>query len=292
MKYLSKCLLALTIAANITAVQASEQMFESGSEQVMRIKGRAVTGANRLLGQPVQNYGPNLGTFGFYNIAVYNPDGNEPVLIDENTAEDAILATAVDPTFLIAAGLPLSLIDESLNNIPLNDVGVNVSIDGETRMALPSTLDVDPLTPNRATSLAQVTLKDWLSAKGSVRFKCTEDGNSVSLRVKNLMPNRLYTAWGLFESAEGKFKAVALGGTPNAIVTDSKGRGSLNRELGFCPMEETESGARMIAMDVIYHSDHQVYAAVPGLALKQFITGTNTHSHLWFTVFGESLLDD
>lgn len=282
MKNLTKCLLALSLATT-TTVQASDQ--------VKRFTGHAVTGANRFLGQPVQDYGPPLNTFGFYNMAVYNPGGNTPIMIDENTPDDAVLATAVDPGFLIAAGLPMSLIDETLNNIPLRDVGINIGGDGETRVTLPSTLEVDPTLPSQAESMAQITLKDWLRAKGSATFHCSDDGHSVSIKVRNLIPNRLYTVWGLFETAEGKFKASTLGGTPNAIATDRKGNGTFKRELGFCAMEQTESGANLIAMDIIYHSDHQVYAGVPGLALKRLITGTNTHSHLWFTVRGERLID-
>ncbi len=284
MKRLTRCLLALTVAANIAAVQAADQ--------VETFQGHAVTGGNRLLGQPIQDFGPPLNTFGFYNMGVFNPDGsNQPFPIDQNTPDDAILATSVDPFFLTAAGLPLSLIDESLNNIRLADVAINTSVAGTASSALPSTLDVDPLVPSQV-PMKQVTLKDWLSAEGTAKFKCTDDKNSVSIKVKNLLPNRLYTVWGLFLSAEGKFKAATLGGTPNAISTDSKGKGKFKRELGFCAFDETQSGARLIALDIIYHSDHQAYGAVPSLVAQSDITGTVTHSHLWFPIHGETLIED
>jgi hypothetical protein len=139
--------------------------------------------------------------------------------------------------------------------------------------------------------MKEVTLKDWLSAKGQAVFNCAGDSNSVAIKVDGLLPNRLYTVWGLFESAEGKFKAATLGGTPNAISTDAKGKGSFERELGFCALEKTQSGAKLIALDIIYHSDHQAYGAVPSLVAQRDITGTVTHSHLWFIVSGESLVD-
>lgn len=284
MKNLTKCLFALSIAAGCAVVPASAEM--------KTYEGQVVTGANRYLGQPVQDYGPPLNTFGFYNMGVYNPHGNEPIMIDENTPEDALLVSAVDPIFLNAAGLPLSLIKEKLNNIPLAEIGINVGLDGDTRVTLPSVMDVDPTQPSQALPLEQVTLKDWLSANGTARFYCTDKINAVYIKVKSLLPNRLYTVWGLYETAEGKFKAATLGGTPNAIATDKKGNGTFKRELNFCPGDTTELGARLIAMDIIYHSDHQVYAGVPGLALNSMITGTNTHSHLWFTISGEKLLDE
>ncbi|MFT4925899.1 MAG: hypothetical protein ACI8WB_001994 [Phenylobacterium sp.] len=296
MKSVTQNLLAFAVATSCilssTVAQSSDDDDDHNYHQVDTFIGHAVTGGNRLRGQPIQDFGPPLNTFGFYNMGVFNPDGsNNPFLIDENTPDDAVLATSVDPFFLTAAGLPLSLIDESLNNLKLADVAANISVADTASIALPSTLDVDPLQPSQV-PMKETTLKDWLSAKGKARFKCGDDKNSVSIKVKNLLPNRLYTVWGLFESAEGKFKPAALGGVPNSISTDSKGRGSFKRELGFCAFENTQSGAKLIALDIIYHSDHQAYAAVPSHVAKSDITGTVTHSHLWFIISGESLLDD
>ncbi len=285
MKNLSRCLLALTVTTSCFLSSAAVH----ASEQVKVLKGQAVTGVNRVVGVPTTDYGEPLGAFGFYNMAVYNPNGDKPILLTSETPDDAVLATVVDPAFLIAAGLPLGLIDESLNNIPLLDVGINVSPDGETRATLPSTLSVDPLEPSQAEPMDQVTLKDWLSAKGKARISCTDEGNSISIKARHLLPNRLYTIWGVFETADGRFNAVTIGGTPNAVSTDKKGRAKFERELGFCPFERTESGARLLAIDVVYHSDHQVYGTVPSFTAKSFITGTVTHSHLEFTVAGEPI---
>lgn len=291
MKNLTRCLVALAVTVNTAAVQATEQTQEHHSGLVKVLKGRAVTGTNRLYGEPTTDYGHPMGTVGFYNLAAYNPDGPGHTPIDRNTPDNAIIATGVDMGFVKMAGLPLSLVDESLNNIPLASVGVNISADGEVREAVASTLDVDPLTPNQV-PMENVTLKQWLKAKGKARIKCAPNGNYISIRAYNLIPDRLYTVWGLFESPDARFVARPLGGAPNVISTDNKGRGSFRRELGFCPFERTEEGSKLLNIDVVYHSDHQVYGQVPDLALKSLITGTISHTQLEFTVAGESLLDD
>lgn len=291
MKSVTQSLLAFTVAASCILSSAVAQASNENT-RAETFAGTAVTGGNRLRGQPIQDFGPPLNTFGFYNMGVFNPDGsNNPIMIDHDTPDDAVLATAVDPFFLTAAGLPLTLIDESLNNLKLADVAANISVADTASVALPSTLDVDPLQPSQV-PMKETTLKDWLSAKGKARFKCSDDKNSVSIKVKNLLPNRLYTVWGLFETAEGKFRPAALGGVPNSISTDRHGGGAFKRELGFCAFDYTQSGAKLIALDIIYHSDHQAYAAVPSHVAKSDITGTVTHSHLWFIISGESLLDD
>ncbi len=253
------------------------------------IKGTAMTGTNRLYGEPMTDFGPPLGTAGFYNIGVYDPHGDTPLLVQRDTPDDAVLATAVDPNFLAMAGLPMSLIDPTLENLPLQDVAVNISADGEQRVSPPSTLSVDPLQPNQALPVPAVTLERWLQADGGARISCGDDANRVSIRAEGLIPNRVYTVWGIFQSAAGGMVAVPLGGVPNVIATDERGKGSFRRHLGFCPFELTDEGSRLLLIDVVYHSDHQIYGFVPDLALRSFITGTVTHTQLEFRVSGQPL---
>ncbi len=281
MKALSRSLLVLVMGIHSTLAV---------SGQVTKlIKGTAVTGTNRLYGQPVTDFGPPLGTAGFYNVGVYDPYGDAPMLIQRDTPDDAVLATAVDPGFLAMAGLPASLIDPALENLPLQDVAVNISPNGDHRVSPPSTLSVDPLQPNQALPVPAVTLERWLEAKGGARVSCGSDSNQVSIRVDGLIPHRLYTVWGIFQSAAGGMAAVPLGGVPNVIATDERGQGGFQRQLGFCPFEVTAQGSRLLLIDVVYHSDHQVYGFVPDLALQGLLTGTVTHTQLEFPVFGQRL---
>lgn len=281
MKNIAKYLLSVSFIFIAIAVEAKDH--------ARSIKGLAVTGTNRLYNKPVTDYG-RLGTIGFYNLGAHNPNGNFPLIIDQNTSEDAFVATAVDPEFLTIVGLPPELIDEDLNNIPLANVAVNISPTGEDRMTLPSTFEVDPLIPNQANPIPAITLKEWLKAKGTAKIRCNETENSIVIRAENLLPNRLYTVWGIFETHDAQFAAVPLGGVPNVITTDSKGKGEFRRDLGFCPLERTKSGNLLLAIDVLYHSDHQLYGQMPDLALKSLITGTINHTQLEFTVSGQSLL--
>lgn len=286
-----KLILKTLVAAAVFGQLVTAQAFAYDSDKSWTVKGQAVTGTNRLLGKPTTDYGAPLHTTGFFNLAAFDPNSDQHEEISEYTSADALIATGVDPNFANIAGLPESLIDPSLNNVPMADVPVNISPDGETRASLPSTLDVDPLVPNRAFTSNNVTLKEWLKAKGKSRFECSPEGNSVSIRVNKLLPNRLYTVWAIFETADAQFAAVPFGGVPNVIATDGKGRGKFHRELGFCPSERTQDGHRLLAVDVVYHSDHMIYGQTPDLALKSLITGTVSHTHLEFTVQGTSLLD-
>lgn len=275
----------------ITLVLTSYVVIVHAETQVKLIEGSSVTGTNRLYGQPITDYGLPLGTVGFNNIGIYNPNGNLPLLVNEQTPDDAIIVTSVDPEFLMIAGLPLSLIDERSLNIPLQNVPVNISPAGDLRSQLPSTLMVDPTLPNQAEPIEAITLKNWLKAKGLAKLKCGKHKNSVKIKLNDLIPNRLYTVWGIFESADARFLAVPLGGAPNVVTTDRHGNGKFSRQIGFCPFERTVTGARLLAIDVVYHSDHQVYGVMPDLPLISLITGSVTHTQVEFVVSGESLLD-
>ena len=283
MKKAIQWLVVITAFLVVSSVNAQRHV-------VTNINGVAVTGTNRMYGQPIADYGPPLGTVGFSNVGIYNPGGQDPMSIDENSPGDAVLATIVDPDFLAAVGLPITLIDQNLVNIPLREVGINVSPAGDVREPVPDATAVDPLVPNQAIPAGPISLDEWLSAKGTARIACGDLGGAISLVLKGLLSNRIYTIWGIFESAAGAFVAVPLGGAPNVIATDGSGKGSFRRVLNYCPFETTEQGSRLLAIDVVYHSDQQVYGFVPDLTLKGFITGTTTHTQLEFTISGESLL--
>ncbi len=286
MKSLLKLFITLLLSSHFIIAYADDDEIPK-----VLIEGVAVTGTNRLFGKPTTDYGPPLGTAGFYNMGIYNPNGNTPLLVDEQSPDDALIATAVDPNFLMMVGLPLSLIDESLLNIPLQNVPVNISPAGDQRSQLPSTLMVDPTSPNQAEPIKAITLKSWLKAKGLAKLKCGEHKNSVDIKLHDLIPNRLYSMWGIFESADAMLLAVPLGGVPNAVTTNNKGDAEFSRQIGFCPFERTVSGARLLAIDVVYHSDHQMYGVVPELPLIGLITGSVTHTQLEFVLVGKSLID-
>jgi len=286
MNILVRCLVVVTMILVVGAANADHL------EKITDIRAIAVTGTNRLFGRPTTDYGPPLGTIGFSNVAIYNPGGRQPLSVSLNSSGEAVLATMVDPDFLAAAGLPSSLIDESLINIPLREVAVNVSPSGDDRIPLPSTLTVDPLAPNQAEPVTPIRLRDWLAAKGKARLVCDTPSSSIALHLRSLIPNSLYTIWGIFESAQGGFVAVPLGGVPNVVATDNAGKAGFYRKLGFCPFKKTVEGSRLLAVDIVYHSDQQVYGFVPDLTLKGFITGTTTHTQLEFIVYGQPLLGD
>ncbi|MGH2371665.1 MAG: hypothetical protein ACRDI2_26130, partial [Chloroflexota bacterium] len=70
---------------------------------------------------------------------------------------------------------------------------------------------------------------------------------------------------------------VALGGVPNVLVADPRGRAEFTRTLGFCPL--TEAALKFI--DISYHSDGAVAGGLPVVGLP---SGVVTHTHIAFPI--------
>lgn len=253
------------------------------------IQGVAVTGLNRLMGQPLRDFGPPLGTFGFSTVAAYNPDGTAPLPLSLDAPPSTLLATVADPGILAVLGVDPGLVPASFLNIPLLEVPANVDPAGHERQALPPQLQAPPLAPSQAEPAAPITLAAWLQATGQATILCPNDGPAtVDLEARGLLPNRLYTVWAAFATPEGPV-AVPLGGAPNAFVTDGEGRGRLARLLNFCPFETLPGGGRLLVLEVVFHSDNMLYAFEPTLPAAGLPPGVVVHDQLEFPVSGEPL---
>jgi hypothetical protein len=242
------------------------------------------TGTNRFLGQPLSNFGAPLGTAGFYNVGVYNPSGSQPLALGSDTPLSALLATRVDPGFLALFGKTLADVNPTLLNLPLRDVHVNSDLAGIQRVPTTSILQAQQLQPSQAEPGREITLADWIRARGVAVFKCEDGFSKVTLDLSGLIPNRVYTVWGIFGG--DSMTPFPLGGVPNVMVTDSRGNAEFERELNFCPRELTPGQRPLLVIDVVYHSDNQVYGFVPELDLAGYFTGTTTHTQLEFLVTG------
>ncbi len=279
-----KTLRPIVIGAVLVCAFTSGLVHADTARSVL-IHGDAVTGTNRLKGQPVRDFGFPLGTAGFFNVSAHNPTGEDPLPITPDTPESAILATGVDPEFLSLLGLTLEDVDPALLNVPLREVPVNVDPAGVVRSSLPSVLDVDPLTPSQAYPADPITLADWLDAKGFASVRCVNNTATVRLSVAGLVPNRLYTVWAIFGG--DALIPRPLGGVPNVLTTDEHGSGRFERTLVSCPLEPAAGEARMLLIDIVLHSDQQVYGDVPDLPFAGLITGIITHTQLEFALFGD-----
>lgn len=272
----------------IKATAAGVQQPQAEVQHTHRIKGRVVTGTNRFLGQPLTDFGAPLGTAGFSNVAAQNSYGAQPIPLTTDTPSSALLATYVDPMFLSLIGKTPADVDPAQLNVLLQDVPVNVDPAGSVRSSLKGILQAVQMHPSLAEPSAHITLAHWVHAEGVASITCqTEEMSTVAIKLKNFLPNRIYTMWAILGGAE--LVPLPLGGVPNAIVTNNRGNARFERVLKFCPFQ-TRSGDRpLLLIDVVFHSDQQVYGAVPDLPFADLFTGLVNHTQYEFPLMGTSV---
>jgi hypothetical protein len=276
------------------------------------IRGVAATGINDLCGSPLfsLNVSENLlPTFHATVLGEYDPDGEVPIpLSPTNCNDDIIVATSTDLDFLARVGLPD--VDIRLKNIPLRDVPVISSPDG-SRSVIPTLGSVpgNALPPTKSNPNDTITLGDWLDARGWMYIRCKADGSAmVKLRFKNLIPNGVYSLWGLWNTTppgalQARIIPVPLGGIPNVMIPDRRGVASFSRELASCPKDVTADGSIMLFVDLAYHSDSNLAGAFPQIGgtptkfktaegtefSSRLVPGAVAHDHVLFLISGEKL---
>ena len=234
------------------------------------------TGANRDKGVPLFLFEVPSGDLvapGFDTLGEFDPDpaATEAIPLTPATSDSAILATRVDPTAPFAA----APINPELFNVPLRDVKTWTSInptftfDLTSRDTPPPHVGA-PFFPgiSQAEPNDPITLGDWFKAEGKMKIKCNDDGNSVRIKVKGLVPNRLYTVWAVWfiPGQTPPLFPQPLGGVPNAYVTDEHGAATFKRELNFCPPEVAQTGVNgsiLTGIATHLHSDHAAYGGIP-----------------------------
>lgn len=266
-----------------------------GSNQFRFLKGEVATGPNRIADQPLRDYGVFLGipagTLGFREIGVYNPDGPDPIPLTIETEDSAILSSFVDPNFLAFLGLTMDDIDGSLINVPLQEVKTVVDGDGVTRGHLPGIFDSVAMEKSVAAPNDAITWGDWKKARGFGGVRCDSDGTSyITLRFRQMIPNRLYTVWGGIFHRERGLIEEPLGGAPSAFVTDMDGNATFERVLNYCPMEfNAEANAQLGFLMVLLHTDHMAYGGVFAPESAGMVGGTVSNIHMEFHFIGEDV---
>lgn len=241
-----------------------------------RVQGIGSTGVNELCGEPVFSLPPPLppdfrGAF----LGEFDPTPGAVAAIPltpTSCDDDILLATTTDPDFLDATGIPDA--DPRIKNIPLRDAFVTVTRDG-VRASIPrlGALPPNPIPPVKSEPNGPITLGAWLNARGRMSITCKEDGSArVRARFKKLIPNGVYTMWGLWKTtppgAPGPMLVpIPLGGVPNSLVPDEDGDATFKRTLALCPMDPAPDGSELLFAALAYHSDSSIYGGVTGLAL-------------------------
>ncbi len=301
-----------SMAVAIGIVLPIAAMADHSETRRYSIRGDAVTGINDLCGLPVFHLPVPAGlppTIRATNLGEYNPEGLLPIpLSPDNCHDDIVVSTTTDTAFLAAAGIPD--VDPRIKNIPLREVPVVTGLDG-SRSAVPSLTDVpgNALPPTKSNPNDQITLGEWLGARGRMHLRCRANGTArVRIEFRNLIPNGIYTMWGVWNTtppgaANAQIVPVPLGGIPNAVVPNQRGRASFVRDLASCPKDIAEDGSQMMFATLAYHSDANMSGAVPevGAAPSKFIAadgtefsstfapGAVTHDHVVFLMSGERL---
>ncbi len=280
-------LITLTVVAPAVLLAVApfvSTMFTPQGGMVANIEGVAVTGANRLLGQPVWDLGAPFGPGGFNFVFGYNEGGVEPFDLTPSTPGNTLVATGVDPNIL-AMIHPVE-VDPDMLNVPFRDVAIIVDGAGG-RAQVPSVLDVPGFAPSKSVPNEDITLDEWLAAQGRLFIKCRPNGKAnIRVRVRNVIVNGVYTLWGVFgldtdENGEpDAIMPVALGGVPNVMIGDKNGKASIERTLNFCPMTEPS----LLTINIAWHSDGNVYGGVPELPLVGLTGGIITHDQINFPI--------
>ena len=270
--------------------------------QTLEVPGLACQGANYFNGGTLSDYANTAdflppAAFDFWSnlavpeVGVHVPGGLDGVPVTADTPPESSMATFLIP------GLPQEFFDQQPErfNVPIHEAHLWHGLsplfapDGgpeDNRIQLPlADSAVHKFTQVRnGLSREPITLEQWNRATGSVELGCYNDGTGfVRVRARNLVPNTPYTAWQVFAvtdppdsafPASGPFLAFGpLGGAPNALVSNARGRARYERQLSYCPIE-TENPLMYIALFI--HWDYALYgASAEGSFLADITLGAN-----------------
>jgi hypothetical protein len=165
---------------------------------------------------------------------------------------------------------------------------VNADLAGVARVPTVGIGSAQQTQPSQAEPAANVTLGDWVRARGTAFIDCENRAGKARFEFNGLLPNRIYSVWGIFGGSNGLFP-FPLGGVPNIFVTNREGRATFERLLNFCPAQTGANESPLLAIDIVFHSDNQIYGLVPEPDLAGFFTGTITNTQLEFLVKGREL---
>lgn len=290
---MSAAFIAILMTLGIAAAPASPKYESNGdSEQGrgrhhLRADGVAITGNNNLRGKTVFSFeGVGAVSFGQF-VGEWNPGETLPLVIDEGTPDDAVLATIAPPGF--------PLYGENAPNIPyqnlrFQDVPTVMAPDGSIG-PVPSVADAGRLTAGFGPEKSDYTLGQWLAAEGELEMRCTRYSRRTKfeLEAENLVPNGgVYTMWA-FWNDNGTLVVRPFGGSGvNTFTTDRNGDAELDLTIPSCALD-TADGVNLVAVQLDYHSDDGVTGTLPNLPLVPGRgPGIIGHSALIFPVRGQS----
>jgi len=114
-----------------------------------------------------------------------------------------------------------------------------------------------------------LTLRDWLKAKGSGSYACNGKKATLKASFQNLVPNGVYTMWNFIDldppSAPWQGVMVPAGmrdGSQSIFKADAEGNATYDQVVEPCPQL---SGTQSLAgLAIAWHSDGKTYGFSPG----------------------------
>jgi hypothetical protein len=246
-------------------VQSSDSYASIRNAKKLKLKGRPVTGWNQIYGAPVSNL-RFVGALNFDVGGVYNPEG--PALpIGADTSPLAKMASYAAPdVYLAFFGVPNAQ-NSPNQNILYADYPQILTHDENDTGTLPQ-LNENPnwFGKSNGAKSRDLTVRDWVSAKGSMKFICNDAGAYYKVSASNLIPGGLYTIWGFYfdQNFGSLMPDFAFGGTSaNVFSADRHGKIRSSKDLSFCPQKVTIDDPQVpVAMFLVYHPDGRVHASV------------------------------
>ncbi|CAN8066486.1 unnamed protein product [Agarophyton chilense] len=241
-----------------------------------------------------------FSSFGsIYEIGVLNERGDNASVITDRTPLDSLMATIDAFDYQTSLGFPAGV---GPFNIPIADTPTLTIISQELndRTAPRSFFDSSNPSVIGLPYLSQesddrITLADWNKMSTRIVGRCFNNSASVSIILKNALPNGLYTLWdvGVIDALtdDEALSAGPFGGLPNVIVTNRRGYGSIARRLNYCPFDKCRGSKRCtLYVSLFYHFDHMVYGGSPVLDFAGQAVGHAAANQIQIFLNGELLI--
>ncbi len=131
----------------------------------------------------------------------------------------------------------------------------------------------------------QVTFGEWSAATGTASVGCIQSGTHVTLHLRNLIPNGVYTAWTLvlkapgYDGTEASLTDNVIGvgslglndGSQNVFHASTNGTGQISRTVLGGNLSLFGSAGNCLLTDefefqfvILYHINQMTYGPMPG----------------------------
>ncbi|MBL4774344.1 MAG: hypothetical protein JKX98_12435, partial [Alcanivoracaceae bacterium] len=169
----------------------------SNNRNGLKVRGHSVTGWNKVFGDAATSL-RFVGQLTFDVGGVFNPNG--PALpIGSDTSPSALMASYAAPDVYLAFFGVENAQNIPSQNILFADFPHMVTHDSQLGTLPQMSENPDWFGKSNGAKNRGLTVGDWLSAKGSMKFKCNRNESAFyEVTASNMIPGGLYTVWGFY----------------------------------------------------------------------------------------------